>query len=443
MRTSFTKLFLGCLIAALSAVPVPASAQLTKYIDANTVVAGEIDLTKLDPAALEAFVLEQGKTMKVVGAPEGKEQEQEVRRELGRARKWLTDLKAAGATSVYLVATSQTIQRDPPTVIIPVTDAQAPAVIALFPRVQQPPPGQPGRGGGAQQAVAVPGVGVVFARPAAANAIKAIKPAARPDFQAALAATGAAAPIKLAFIPDAKLRQEFARNAPPQIVGKPSTVLTTDAQWIAAGATLPPQVTANAILQSANPQSAADTKAIIDGAMTMLAGAEPDFPKEMMPLLSPEVKGNQAVVSWNAQDIAQAAAAMVAPMARARQTAHRVKSASNIRQLLQTCLIHANENKGQYPADMKALEGAMQRNMGARGNLKQILTNPAHPEIQPAYVYIKPAQGFRAGADTVVIYESHKEFGEGINVGFADGHVEWIGQKQRFDEMLAKQAQQP
>jgi prepilin-type processing-associated H-X9-DG protein len=148
------------------------------------------------------------------------------------------------------------------------------------------------------------------------------------------------------------------------------------------------------------------------------------------------------VLKLDAGQINQVAVAMKEPLMRARQAALRVQSMSNIRQLLQTCLLHANENKGQYPADMKALEAAMAKWNPDPNAAKRVLTNPRHPEIQPAYVYIKPAQGVKAPAETVVIYESHKEFGDGINVGFADGHVEFVGQKQQFDQMLAKTAQQ-
>jgi prepilin-type processing-associated H-X9-DG protein len=110
--------------------------------------------------------------------------------------------------------------------------------------------------------------------------------------------------------------------------------------------------------------------------------------------------------------------------------------------MLQGCLLYSNDNKGKYPPNLQELEKSMAAYMPEPAQLKQILTNPRKPDVKPAYVYIAPAKGNAAPADTVVIYESHKEFGDGVNVGFADGHVEFVADKKRFDEMLAKTAQQ-
>ena len=152
------------------------------------------------------------------------------------------------------------------------------------------------------------------------------------------------------------------------------------------------------------------------------------------------MQGSQLVLALDAKQINQVAVALKEPVARARLQAERVRSASNIRQMLMSGVMHANQNKGQWPADMKELEKAMAKFGGP--NFKAIMTNPARPEVQPAYVYVKPAKGIKSPADTVVMYESHKQFGEGINVGFADGHVEFVGSKKHFDELLAKTAQE-
>ena len=109
------------------------------------------------------------------------------------------------------------------------------------------------------------------------------------------------------------------------------------------------------------------------------------------------------------RQINQVAVAMREPIMRGRQAALRVQSASNIRQILQTCMLHANENQGQYPADMKELEKAMAKWMPEPAMVKRVLTNPRKPDVQPAYVYIKPAKGNAAPADTVVIYDKIKE----------------------------------
>jgi prepilin-type processing-associated H-X9-DG protein len=130
---------------------------------------------------------------------------------------------------------------------------------------------------------------------------------------------------------------------------------------------------------------------------------------------------------------------MMAPsFLKSREQALRVRSASNLRQMLQMCMMYSNEHKGAWPADYKALQEASKK-LGSP-NAAQIFTNPARPETAPAYVYVKPddVQGMANAGEHLVMYEAHKEFGDGVNVGFADGHVEYISNQNRFNELLAK-----
>jgi len=166
------------------------------------------------------------------------------------------------------------------------------------------------------------------------------------------------------------------------------------------------------------------------------------LPDQVVTLLTPQAQGSQLVLGLDAKQLNQLAVAMREPLMRGRVAALRVQSASNIRQLLQGCLLYSNENKGKYPANLKELEKSMAGFIDDPKQLQAIFTNPRKPDVKPAYVYIAPAKGNAAPADVVVIYESHKDFGDGVNVGFADGHVEFVEDKKRFDEMLAKTAQQ-
>jgi prepilin-type processing-associated H-X9-DG protein len=338
-------------------------------------------------------------------------------------------------------------------VIIPVSDDKAAAVAKVMPMqdaATQPAGGaavvqQGGRPVRAQnsnmpQSVVVPGVGVMWGAPAGINAVKAMKPAPRADLTAAFKAAGNA-PIKLAFALDNSIRQEIAKNLPPMILGKPSTLISKDFQWASIAATAPPNLTVKGIAQSTDAASAKATDELIVAAIVMnQQNPHSKLPDDLVTLMTPHAEGSQLVLNLDNKQVAQLAVAMKVPMQRQREVAMRVRSASNIRQILQACLLFSNDNKGKYPDDMKALQGAMAKFMNPNA-VKQVLTNPRHPEIQPAYVYIKPAKGNAAPAETVVIYESHKDFGDGINVGFADGHVEYVGQKQQFEQMLARTAQ--
>ncbi|MEA2711044.1 MAG: hypothetical protein QOF78_3645 [Phycisphaerales bacterium] len=440
MRTCFRPFTLSliCLLGFIVVAAAPARGQIAKFITDQTIVAGEADLTKVDGAAIESFLMNLAKAAGVAGAGELQTPEAEVKADLGKATKWINDVKAAGATSVYLLMDSRAMQRTGPVLIIPVSDDKAAALAALIPVPggPQPPRGRPNPN--MPQATVVPGVGVIWGAPGSVNAVKAVKPAPRADLTAAFKAAGTA-PIKLAFALDEGFRQQIAKNVPPMILGKPSTLITKDFQWGSVAATPPPNATVKAVVQSTDAASAKSTHELIVSAIMLNQQTGSKLPDDLITLITPQAQGSQLVSSLDTKDLNQVAVALREPLARARQVALRVQSSSNIRQILQTCLMHSNENKGAWPADMKELEKSMTKFAGP--NVKRLLTNPQRPSVQPAYVYIKPVQK-QPNGDTVVIYESHKDFGDGVNVGFADGHVEWVAQKQQFDQMLAKTAQE-
>jgi prepilin-type processing-associated H-X9-DG protein len=70
-------------------------------------------------------------------------------------------------------------------------------------------------------------------------------------------------------------------------------------------------------------------------------------------------------------------------------------------------------------------------------NNTEVAVNPAATGDDDGYVYIKPPEGSSAPADRLVIYESFDDFPEeGINVGFGDGHVEFVTSEDSFNQML-------
>jgi prepilin-type processing-associated H-X9-DG protein len=119
---------------------------------------------------------------------------------------------------------------------------------------------------------------------------------------------------------------------------------------------------------------------------------------------------------------------------RARETANRVKCASNMRQIGQALLLYANDNRGVYPADFVPL-------LLTQDITSQVFicpsTNgtPASPGGTPqqqaaallpqhcTYVYL-PGHNNAAGADVVIVYEPITNHdGDGSNFLWGDGHV--------------------
>ena len=123
---------------------------------------------------------------------------------------------------------------------------------------------------------------------------------------------------------------------------------------------------------------------------------------------------------------------------RARETANRVKCASNMRMIGQALLLYANQNHGAYPPKLEDLitsqlvdgepfvcpssgdtvapgsGNAQAANLSAGGHL--------------SYVYIGQKLSPSSPADQVLVYElpsNHNK--DGGNFLFADGHVEFFG----------------
>ncbi len=136
-------------------------------------------------------------------------------------------------------------------------------------------------------------------------------------------------------------------------------------------------------------------------------------------------------------------------LSKARETANRVKSGSNLRQIGMGCMLHANENKGNYPPDLGSL-------------LKQDLTpavfiSPRGNQALPAqnltpeqwaqwvnehsdYVYLGKGKTNNIPADQPLAYEKLEVGGnQGVNILFGDGHVEFT-QTQQAQEIIAKSA---
>ena len=118
---------------------------------------------------------------------------------------------------------------------------------------------------------------------------------------------------------------------------------------------------------------------------------------------------------------------------RARETANRVKCASNMRQIGQALLLYGNDNRGVYPADFGPLLLTQEitsevfccpstnATPAAPGGTAQqaVVALPQHC----SYIYL-PGHNINATADTVIVYEPITNHdGDGCNFLWGDGHV--------------------
>ena len=109
---------------------------------------------------------------------------------------------------------------------------------------------------------------------------------------------------------------------------------------------------------------------------------------------------------------------------RARETAMRVQSASNLRQIGLAITLYSTDHKGEMPANLEAVKGPYLQS-------DKVLDSPLGDADGGDYVYLgheglKINKLGNAGELAIAYDAAALEEGEGTNVLFLDGHVEWL-----------------
>jgi prepilin-type processing-associated H-X9-DG protein len=155
---------------------------------------------------------------------------------------------------------------------------------------------------------------------------------------------------------------------------------------------------------------------------------------ELTEMLTPDVVGNRLSLVLDDKQINRVILEMLVPAFReARVRARRVTSGHNMRQVASAALQYAMQHDGIWPENLQTLVKAKQLSA-------KLLVNPARPQRKPGYVYLRPSVPLpklaRSGVATVLLYEAYDKWDGGINVGFADAHVEWVVDEGYFKKLL-------
>jgi len=134
---------------------------------------------------------------------------------------------------------------------------------------------------------------------------------------------------------------------------------------------------------------------------------------------------------------------MLLPEPRSRDVSPRVKCASNLRQIGQAIFLYTNDNAGQYPdslgtlllnEDIPSPIFVCPSSHGIASAKPTTREQAAEIDSGKCCSYIDLGRGCVAGrvlADQVIVYEPLTNHGgDGMNVLFGDGHVEFLGKVQ-------------
>ena len=116
------------------------------------------------------------------------------------------------------------------------------------------------------------------------------------------------------------------------------------------------------------------------------------------------------------------------PHERTVKLTKRMNSAKKMKKILLNCIMYAQEHENQWPDNLQDLT--------QRGLASDTFINPGQPERENGYIYIKPSTPI--SPQQVVLYEAHDSWGDGINIGYADGHVQFIKEESNFKKDLQK-----
>lgn len=120
----------------------------------------------------------------------------------------------------------------------------------------------------------------------------------------------------------------------------------------------------------------------------------------------------------------------------------RLGCASNLRQIAQSIQIYANDNRGQFPPSIDAIliDGDLtpgeficpaSNDTRASGPTTQATLQQFKQPGFCSYVYLPPPPGTKLdsiASDYIVAYEPLSNHGVGINVAYADTHIDWLAQ---------------
>lgn len=338
----------------------------------------------------------------------------------------------AGAAEAFIVVDIADLPIAMPMIVVPLgKDVDADKLAALLPvpgdrsRVQ--------RGDGA----------LVVATEDQVRALRDYGPAQHPRLMKAMAFSNGAVRVAFAFSDDTRRAlEETLGTLPPELGILPVTTLTRGLQWASLDITVQPEIALRLVVQAPDAASAKALGTLIDRALESAVKLQQEDPaakvslKALAAAVRPQVRGDQLVLQLNQAQMVLLIRDAVSPATqKARGQARRAVSAANISGMLKACYMWAADHQGMFPPDLQTL---------VKGNMlpPRILVSPLRPELgQAGYIYVRPGvpeAKLEHADEQIVVYEAHERFGEGVNVGFADGHVQWIADEARFKALLKK-----
>lgn len=423
-------LLISLLGRVVLAAPASPTSAIEPFVNEYTLAAARLDVAGIDSDALDRW---SRQVLDVAGlsADERGALGRELDRTMKDARQWAAEFKDAGGNTIWVVSSIEPLPHGSPTFLVAPLGPGA-----NVERLRKLLAGMAPSGPDHAEILEIHNALVIGSDRGSADWIRAIKPAPRPELAQALSAAGDGR-LQVALIPSQDARKVIESMAPTLPDGQPASVLAHGVQWASLAVQSPPDVTARLVIRSPDEQSARDLreslKSLAQWSRRLQVNAMSKVLVDTAAGLADQiqVQADRVRIDVDSKQSIALAAQIGRSMRTARQVAARQRSVSNIRQLMLGCIMYANNVKGSHFPD------TLDQMLREQDISPQVLINPTRPQEKPGYVYVKPPEpASQPPADRLVMYEKFDDFDGGINVGFADGHVEFIQDESQFRKLL-------
>ncbi len=428
-----------------------ASETIAPLMNETTVAVIRCDLEKVNIADIRKAITDSIDSNKSIDKNQRREAIESMEEPMKIGERWLGDMKKSGGKEIYVLF-DVTAMRYGPVLVVPKTEgANVKSIGSLLHSgtvdgesgiVDQAQVATRPTGRGTQLQTAEVKNLIVHAPKTWIDAANKAASIDRPNLTKAFESAGNG-PISVAVVPSDTIRamlEQAMPVIPPEMGGGPVTDLSRGIEWISIATGNNINDPARIVAQANSPEAAAKIEEIANTAIDLMLGnqeimqATPEL-AVMLGKMRPSVDGAKLSVDVTSNMLS---GALMPRMMMARGQARSVQSMSNMRQLVLAIIMYANDNKGAFPAELTDLKKYLGDNDGTV--IARILTNPQTPDQKPGYIYIKPnvatIKEIRSSHERLIIYENYSKWPGKINVGFADGHVEMIVDKARFEKLL-------
>jgi hypothetical protein len=412
--------------------PAALTKEAEPYLDDATLCVAHVDFTRVDLLPVAARIKQ---SFPKIGSPRDQEKGiAEFDASVNAAQKWIADFTKAGGRDCFVVVSMSGFPQSPLMVVVPLRQGANGGTLAKL--IGDSVAADPAVITQVRENVVLLGSKAALAR--------VVKPVAHPELVQAFEAAGDSA-AQILYVPSADTRKVLDEMLPNPTQGPFASSGGPIAQqiaWMGMGIQLAPKLGFNIVIHSPDAASATAlsntlTKAIVIG-KEMLAHEIQKTP-EMASLIgdldalakafTPAVEADRLTFHLDTDASLKLTAIILPAMAKSREQARRMRSLSNLKQLVLAGMMYANDHKNEFPPDLQTL-------IKSSDFTPEMLRNPRSAKGEIGYIYLRPVHGTASGAEQVVAYESWPQPPSSIAVAFADGHAQ-IMDYAAFEKALA------